>query len=201
MTNPDHLGTTDRVRQLASEHVSENVSVDTILHALGAGSFGVLMILFALPNAVIPGLSFILGAPVVLFALQLALGRKTVWLPGLMRRQVIGAALFSRIVARVIQFLVWVDRRAVPRWLWLVTGRGERLLGFYIALIAVVLMVPIPFGNLLPALGISFMAVGLIERDGKAAAFGMLLGALGAAYIIGALVIGVEVVRRMFTFF
>ena len=141
------------------------------------------MILFALPNAVIPGISFILGAPVVLFALQLAAGRQEVWLPAFMRRQKLSAELFEKVAARVEKFLVWIEKLSMPRWCSVVTGPGERFLGLYIAIVAGFLTTPIPFGNMLPAFGIALMAVGLIEKDGKAAVIGMALGFLGTLYI------------------
>jgi hypothetical protein len=184
--------TSAAIRDLASRMHGRDVTVGEILSALKDRGFGVFMILFALPNAIIPGLSFILGAPVVLFALQLASGRGEVWLPGFMRRRTLTAALFAKMATRVERFLVWIEIRSRPRWSKVVSGPAERFLGLYIAAVAGFLMMPVPFGNALPALGISLMSAGLIEKDGKAAAIGALLGFLGALYIGAALAIGVE---------
>ena len=93
--------------------------------------------------------------------------------------------------------MIWVERMLHPRWTWLVTGAAERALGLYIAVVTAFLMMPIPFGNALPALGISFMSAGLIERDGKAAALGMVLGFLGALYIGIAIAVGVEALKAL----
>ena len=159
------------------------------------------MILFALPNAVIPGISFVLGAPVALLALQLAFGRRVAWLPGFMRRRTLSASLFEKIAARVETFLIWIERRSRPRWTALVSGAAGRFLGFYIAVIAGFLMLPVPFGNILPAFGISFMSVGLIEKDGKAAVIGMALGFLGALYIGIAVAIGAGAIKAALRIF
>ena len=180
------------IRDLAERARGRDVTVGEILAALKDRGFGVFMILFALPNAVIPGISFILGAPVVLFALQLAFGQREVWLPEFMRRQKLSPALFEKVAARVETFLVWVEKRSMPRWWSIVSGPGERFLGLYIAVVAAFLMMPVPFGNGLPALGIALMAVGLIEKDGKAAVVGMVLGFLGTLYIGVAVAAGVE---------
>jgi hypothetical protein len=189
------------IRDLAERARGRDVTVGEILAALKNRGFGVFMILFALPNAVIPGISFVLGAPVVLFALQLAFGRDEVWLPEFMRRQKLSAELFQKVAARVEKFLVWVEKRSMPRWNSVVSGPGERFLGLYIAVVAGFLMLPIPFGNMLPAFGIALMAVGLIEKDGKAAAVGMLLGFLGNLYISVALAAGVEALKFAFRIF
>lgn len=180
------------VRSLAERVQGRDVPVGEILAALKDRGFGVFMILFALPNAVIPGISFILGAPVVLLALQLAFGRREVWLPEFMRRQTLSPALFEKIAARVESFLLWIEKRSQPRWPRLVSGAGERFLGLFIAIVAAFLMMPVPFGNILPAFGIALMAVGIIEKDGKAALAGMALGFLGVLYIMVAVLAGVE---------
>ncbi len=185
----------DAVARLALSSAGQDLTVGAILDALQDRGFGLLMIVFALPNAIIPGISFILGAPVLLFALQLAFGSKAVWLPGFMERRKVSASLFQKIAARTESFLRWVEKRTRPRWPGLVSGAWERILGLYIAAIAAFLMLPVPFGNALPAIGISLMAVGLMERDGKAAAVGALLGLLGAIYIGVAIALGVEAVR------
>jgi hypothetical protein len=183
---------------LANQASGRDVSLGEIVAALEDRGFGILAIFFALPNAVIPGLSFILGAPVLLFALQLAAGRREVWLPSFLACRTIPAAMFQKIAARSMSFLNWMERRLRPRWMWLVSRSGERLLGLYIAIVAVFLMTPVPFGNALPALGISIMSAGLIEKDGKAAAIGIVLGFLGTLYIGAAFVLGFATVKALF---
>ncbi len=62
-------------------------------------------------------------------------------------------------------------------------------------------MMPVPFGNALPALGISFISIGLIEKDGKAAAIGVVLGFLGAIYIGAVTAIGIEAFKAALRLF
>ncbi len=188
------------IQNLALQTQDSDISLGSLLTSLKDSGFAVFMILFALPNAVIPGISFILGAPVLLFALQLAAGRSEVWLPAFMRKRTLSAPLFASIASRVERFLIWIEKRLRPRWPWLVSGRAERFLGLYIAVVAAFLMMPVPFGNALPALGISFISAGLIEKDGKAAAIGVVLGFLGALYIGIVIALGVEVLRGFFQF-
>ena len=42
----------------------------------------------------------------------------------------------------------------------------ERVIGAFYLVLAVILTLPIPLGNVLPALAISIIALGMIERDG-----------------------------------
>ncbi len=170
--------------RLIRENTGETVEVRTIVEGLKDRSFGVLMILFAVPNAVITGISWILGAPIVLLALQFTFGRQTPWLPEFMLKQTLKQELFQSITIRVMHFLTKVERWLQPRWLWLSTRTAERILGLYLAFVAIILMAPIPFGNALPAFGIAFISAGLIEKDGIAIAIGMVLGFAGSIYII-----------------
>jgi hypothetical protein len=183
---------------LAVQASGRDVTLAEIVAALKDRGFGILAILFALPNAVIPGLSFILGAPVLLLALQLAAGRSEVWLPSFLARRTIPAAMFQKMAARSVSFLIWLERCLRPRWMWLVSRSSERLLGLYIAIVAAFLMTPVPFGNALPALGISLIWAGLIEKDGKAAAIGIFLAFLGTLYIGAAFVLGFAAVKALF---
>ncbi len=201
MRQPEPIKTSVAIANLAQEMGGKDVSVGAILSVLKDRGFGIFMILFALPNTVIPGISFILGAPVLLLALQLAAGRGEVWLPGFMCRRTLSAALFEKIAARTEKFLIWAEKRVRPRYKGLVSGSAERFLGLYIAIVAAFLMMPVPFGNALPALGISFISAGLIEKDGKAAAIGIVLGGLGALYITVAIALQFEAIKALFALF
>jgi hypothetical protein len=169
--------------RLVRETTTDSIEVRTIVEALKDRSFGMLMIMFAVPNAVIPGISWILGAPIVLIGLQLAAGRRTLWLPDFMLRQRLSRDLFLKIASRVTKFLVWVENLMKPRFGFMTTPLVERLLGVFLSLTAIVLMMPIPWGNALPAFGIAFISIGIIERDGLAIIAGIVLGILGAIFV------------------
>jgi len=53
-------------------------------------------------------------------------------------------------------------------------------------LLAVVLVLPVPLGNMLPALAISLLALGILERDGL-----WILAGLGTAVVSAIVVSGV----------
>jgi hypothetical protein len=83
----------------------------------------------------------------------------------------------------VTKFLVWVENLMKPRFGFMTTPLVERLLGVFLSLTAIVLMMPIPWGNALPAFGIAFISIGIIERDGLAIIAGIVLGILGAIFV------------------
>ena len=48
----------------------------------------------------------------------------------------------------------------------------EYLLGLIILLLSIVLVLPVPLGNMLPALAVSVLSISLIQRDGLIALLG-----------------------------
>ncbi len=186
--------------RLIRENIGPEVELRQVVNGLKDRSFGVLMIMFAIPNAVIPGISFILGAPIVLFALQIVWGRKQPWLPEFMLKRKLSQELFTAIARRVSKFLVWTEKWLKPRWLWMSSRTAQIILGFYVAFIAIILMAPIPFGNALPAFSIACISAGLIEKDGIAIVLGIVLGALGTIYIIGSIGVLVAALLKLLGF-
>jgi hypothetical protein len=62
----------------------------------------------------------------------------------------------------------------------------EYVIGLICLLLAIVLTLPVPLGNMLPALAISLLALGVLERDGL-----WVLAGFAAAIASGVVVSGV----------
>ena len=60
-----------------------------------------------------------------------------------------------------------------PHWPLLATGLAERLIGLVCAVLSIVLILPVPFGNMGPAVAICILAFALLEQDGKATLAGL----------------------------
>ena len=61
----------------------------------------------------------------------------------------------------------------------------ENLVGAVCLLLALVLVLPIPLGNTLPALSISLLALGVLERDGLWIVAGLVASTIAAAVVSG----------------
>lgn len=169
--------------RLAADSDRERIDIGTIVDALYDRSFGVVIILFALPNTIFP-VAWILGTPILLFTIQMAIGRQEPWLPEFMRRQSLRQETFSKIVEYVVRYLAKIEAWLKPRWHFLTTDSMERLIGIYMTLLTIVLLVPVPFGNALPSFGIGIIAAGLLEKDGVAIFVGSIVGLSGAVYVV-----------------
>ena len=91
-----------------------------------------------------------------------------------------------------------MERFVRPRLAFL-TGRiGARLVGVACTLIALVLVLPIPFANLVPALALGVLSVGLTRKDGLMVLAGYSLLFVAAAVValgVHSVVVGVILVR------
>jgi hypothetical protein len=184
-----HPPLSELLARVAADETRERVSVRDLLENAGERAFGALMFVFALPNVVPtpPGTSTLLGLPLILLAAQLVWGRRTPWLPRVIGARAIDRTDFARLVARANPALRRCERVLRPRLSLLLSPIAERLLGFALLVLAIVLFLPIPLGNMLPAAAICLIALALIEHDGLAALVGALVGMLAILLVWGAL--------------
>ncbi|WP_421694352.1 exopolysaccharide biosynthesis protein [Aestuariivirga sp.] len=166
----------------------EDMTIGQLADSLGDRAFGALMFIFAVPNALPmpPGTSAILGLPLVILTWQVLVGRHSLWLPKLVRDRRISREMLERFVSRVTPIMARLERILKPRLGFLVTSDvAERVLGLVAFPLALILFLPIPFGNIPPAAAIACLALGLAERDGLAVAVGYAL-ALASTAILAA---------------
>lgn len=174
--------------QLVSELVGDRVTVDHVVRELHRRSFGGLFILLA-AFGLLPGLSFFAGLAMLAPAVQMALGFRAPLLPGFIRRRELDVSKVSALVGRVTPWIERLERFVRPRWLWLTIVPVPNLIGVAVIGLALVIMLPLPFSNLPPAIAMFCLSIGLLERDGLMIAIGLLAGLL--ALVIGAVMVAV----------
>jgi hypothetical protein len=168
------------------------VSIRDVVEALGDRSFAPVMILLAVPNALpfIPGSSTVLGLLLMLVAVQLLVGWRRVWLPERLNRWSFDREAFGRLVGKVTPWLTRFERMARPRF-WPETYRlAERLAGAVAIVLSLMIMLPIPFANGVPAIAICLLALGISERDGLWLGAGVLVGCVAAGIVAGLFLAG-----------
>lgn len=187
---PPRRGFSEVLRELAASPV-ERISVGSILRAFGDRAFGALMLVFALPNALPmpPGTSAVLGAPLVFIAFQLMIGRPVLWLPGFITNRSMAREDFATIAAKIEPWVHKLERLLKPRLQAFTTPFADRLTGLACFVLALILALPIPFGNMPPAATIAIFALGMIEADGAAIVAGWVGTAI--SFVILALFAGV----------
>jgi hypothetical protein len=174
-------------------------SIGQITQAFGPRAVPMATLMFALPNCVPapPGIGSALGIPVVLLGLALMLGRG-VWLPAFIHRRAIRRHTLLDVLGRGRGLLARLEDMLRPRLPALVTGPAERMLGGFVALLGLVICMPIPLTNFLPAIGAAMIGLGIAAGDGAIAVAGFVVGIVGLA--VASLAIGTLLAAPMLLF-
>jgi hypothetical protein len=179
--------TSELLRDFTQSLTAERVSIAEIVAGLGDRGLGVLIAIFALPNilpAAVPFGNVPAGIPPLIFAVQLMLGMNHLILPGVVAKRTIRTSVLRAFAPRVASVLSWFERLLTPRLFWVTGYRCERIMGAIAIVLALVAMLPIPFGHNLPALGLVLIGLGLIERDGAAILGGAAVGIAGTILLV-----------------
>lgn len=187
----------DDLGDILREFEVETVTLREVMLVLHGRGFLLLVMLLALPFTTpipLPGLSTPFGLVIVLIGVRLALGQKP-WLPARLLDTRLSPRFFKKVFAATRALLRWFEYFLRPRWLWVTRSpQMQQLHAVPILLSALILLLPlpVPFSNTLPAFSILFLAAGLLERDGVFVVAGHVAFALAAGYLVLVGVVGVE---------
>lgn len=184
-SNPNTMPLSAILRAVA-EREEPTVSVAELMDLFGGRALGALLLVFGLACTLPlpPGGTTIFGAPLVLLGPQLVIGARAPWLPRRIRERTITTAHLKTSLPKALGWLERVEAVSKPRLSFLFGRVGERLIGLICTLLALVLILPIPLGNLLPAAAVSVLSLALVQRDGVLALFGYLLAALSGSVLV-----------------
>jgi len=161
-------------------------------------SFAVtILLLMFLPALPLPtgGISHVFEAITVVLAMQMVLGRRTIWLPERWQHRELGPATTDRAIPFMIRRIRFVERFSRPRATWLFDqGWVLRLLGLVLMALAIAAAVAPPFSGLdtLPSIGAVAIALAIILEDAVVLAIGAVIGTGGVILIV---TIGAAIVR------
>lgn len=177
-----------------------DVSVGAIRDALGDRSFAALLVIFAALNMIPlpPPASAFLGPPLMIIAAQMVYGSKRAWLPGFLINRSLTAEQFRAFMDRVVPQLIRIEQYIRPRYWPFWRKRGDRVIGCIALVMGVMITLPIPLGNWLPACCTALLGLALTERDGVLLAIGSVIGIVAVAVI--AAVVGTGAALTQFLF-
>ncbi|QQA41374.1 exopolysaccharide biosynthesis protein [Pelagovum pacificum] len=158
------------------------VSFGEIVEALGAKSYGPLLLILALllllPTGMIPGVGGAIGTIKILIGLQVLRGRNGVWLPQFVRDREISSDHLHSMVEKIRPVARWLRRRMKVRMSWLAEGRTSLTLIAVIMMASGLGMVTLGFIPVIaPFFGLPLvcLALGVVSRDGLMVAAGYVL--------------------------
>jgi hypothetical protein len=153
---------------LADAFPGERVSVGEMVDRLDLRAHGVLLLILALPMCIpnVPGISTIFGFLMLAPALQLVFGSRRLVLPQRVRDWSINADALRRTLHVATPPLKRIEYLIRPRWSRLTRFPVTILIGLQTLLMALILILPIPFANWPPGMTVAMTALALLQRDG-----------------------------------
>jgi hypothetical protein len=181
---------------------AHSMTLEQLHGALKGRGVAMLLLLLALPFCFlpIPGLSTPFGLAILLIGFRIAC-RQTPWLPRFILRRTISAHQLQAVLTSALRFAKIMEKVVRPRWhLWHHWPGSKTLIGLSIAASGGLLLLPlpIPFSNTVPAWAVVFLTAGMMERDGFVVLLGHALTVAGWAFIVCGALLGAEGIQRLF---
>lgn len=160
----------DRLDDAADD--GSSVSLGAVVDAFGARGYGPFLIAPALlvltPLGAIPAVPSLLAALIVLFSIQMTLGRDQMWLPERVKKWSVSREKVDASTDRLRPIADRLDRWFHGRLEWLTEGPAVRIAATACALLA--LTVPplelLPFASAAPMAAIAAFGLALTVKDG-----------------------------------
>lgn len=159
--------------QLLESAPPGHVTLGWLFTSLRQRSFGLVMLLLGL-MAILPGVCALAGVVLVVLSIQMLMGREMPMLPKFVASRALPQDGLVLLAKRIVPFIRFLERFISPRWQAPldVTRWG---VGLGLLLMAVTLLVPLPFSNIVPGTIITLVALAYLEGDGLLLVFALVM--------------------------
>lgn len=189
MPSPDHNITPMRGSELMARLLEQARAEDglAISDMLGAeGPVGLALALTALSAAALvplPGpFGIFFGSCLMIVALQMLIGRKKLALPGFIARRRLSLTVVEAIFSASQPPIAFIEQYLSHGRLAFLTGHASHIgLAVLVFVLGLLIALPIPFGNALPAISVMLIALALANRDGLVVVLAVLLSGAASA--------------------
>jgi len=168
-----------RLRETAAALSEERVSMQTLAQAHGPAAHGTLLLLMAGPCLLpVPGVGTVLGFGMAALAAAMWRGHASACLPRRVAELQLSRHWAQRVLRMLASAYAVAGRFARARLSHFASAGRRSWTAAAIGLMAFIVVLPIPLGNLLPALAMMLIGLGLVFRDGVAVALGLITAGL-----------------------
>lgn len=171
------------------------LTVEDLIKAFGSQSFNLMLIVMALPLTIPlpPGIGFIPAGLLCVWAFQRMLGRTHLWVPKAVGKLEISQALINKIEIKALPLCEKLEKRFLNNSLSVGLKQIEvSLASLVVVILSILIMIPTPFLNSIPAVLIILMELTILNSNRKLLWINMSLGLLALGFIGSTLYIGSE---------
>ena len=177
-----------RLRDAAAAFREEGVSMRAMAQAHGPEAHGTLLLLLAMPCLLpVPGVGTVLGVGMAALAVAMWRDQGEPCLPQGVANLELPRHWARRVLEGLASAYEMAGRHARARLSHLAGPTWRSALAVVVGLMAIIVVLPIPFGNLLPALALMLIGLGLVFRDGIAVILGLLMSGVALTTTTGLL--------------
>jgi hypothetical protein len=157
--------------ELVDRFQHQPVRLEELLGATKGRGMHLLLLLIALPFVgpiPLPGFSLPFGLVVTILGMRVAMGQPP-WLPRFLRERAFDPYFLARLLRGTSRLMKWLEMFLRPRFGFVDAHViFSRIAGFLIGVSGLMLMLPLPlpFSNSLPAWTVIFLAAGALGHDG-----------------------------------
>ena len=156
-----------------------------LVAAFGERGFGAMILMLALLALLPwpPGGKAVFAVPIILMSLELAFQRQSVWMPRWVLRASVSRSAYRAGLSRIIKPLRYVENLSRPRLPFLTGDVADTVTGLICVVLALIMALPIPFGDALPGIALVLFALGMMQRDGVAILLGVVFTTACGLYL------------------
>ncbi len=196
----NNLNSTSKIlNNIYDKNIKDNIEIGDLLKSIESGGFALLNLIFSLlliiPTP--PPVATISGIIIIFLSFQMMIGVRSVWLPNFIMSKSIKRTSLSLIVEKSSYYLYKLERFTRRRFTFTTHPIAEKIIGFFIFILAVITLTPVIFANSIPGSAIFLISFGLVNRDGLVVIFGFLVGFFSMYAIWKISVLGTAVVLKM----
>lgn len=189
-----HTITTQVIEDVVNNSSSDRILVHDLVDGMKASGFGLVMMIFAFGVTIPlpPPFPNIIAIPLLIFSIQMTLAYDSPKLPKSFSNLSVKRSVVATLVQKSSPYIRKIERFLRPRLAFVTSKIGERIIGVLTALFAIVAVIPFPFSNFIPGIGILVTAFGLLGKDGLVVIIGIMIGLIGVIISLLAMFLGVE---------
>jgi hypothetical protein len=190
-----------RLRLYVSTVAGEQIEFGGVVRAIGDSTPGFVLLILALPAFIPTGLPIAApaGAAMMVIGALMMVGRTDITMPSWLANRSLTRAQFGYLVKFSAPVMTWLERLLTPRLAWMLKRRQLRIVGMIVAVNGLLIFLPIPFGNSLPALAVMVMALGMMLGDGVAILSGIFVSMIALSIAIAIVVLSFELIAVLFS--
>ncbi len=182
---------------------NDGMTLRAFLNLLGARGKLITCMVLAAPFLIpisIPGTGVIIGIIILLTSLSIILNRYYLVPEFLLKREMSYKSLI-KILDACYRMLNFIEKYMKPRLLVMTNKKSSRMINNFFLVFCSILFItplPIPLTDTLPAFGIFFLSVGILECDGYLIVLGYFIVAITTIYFLLITIIGLKILFHMF---